>query len=234
MNQTQTASSKSLGRCFEPAENCLFPMSRRTVVRLSISLAVLVASLAFGLSSARATTLTAFSDFGPGNTYGNFGNTIGGQFVNGFEFTSAAAGQLAEIDIGIGGAGTFNLTLYTDSAGALGTPIWSTSNVPVGLGSPNPAVINVVSGPALSVSQNYWLVASGPSASAYWSPNTIGAQGTQYHHDSGSDFYAAHSVLGAFAVKVVPEPATFGLLCGGLIGLACFAGLSKRRHRART
>jgi PEP-CTERM motif len=155
--------------------------------------------------------------------FGNFGATIGGQFVNGYEFTSAAAGQLSEIDIGIGGAGTFNLTLYTDNAGALGAPIWSTSNVPVGLGSPNPAVINVVSGPALTLSQNYWLVASGPSASAYWSPNTIGAQGTEYHHDSGSTTYATN-VLGAFAVKVVPEPSSVVLAVIGLVGLVFWRG----------
>jgi len=187
---------------------------------------IIVALAVFGQAAANATTITAFSDFGPGNTYGSFGDTIGGQFVDGFEFTSAAAGQLAEIDIGIGGAGTFNLTLYTDNAGVLGSPIWSTSNVPVGLGSPNPAVINVVSVPALTLSQNYWLVASGPTASAYWSHNTIGAQGMQYHHDSGSTTYAANS-LGAFAVKVVPEPSSVVLAAIGLVGLVFWRGRTR-------
>jgi hypothetical protein len=175
----------------------------------------------------------AFSDFGPGNTYGNFGQSIGGQFINGYNFTSAAAGAVSEIDVGIGGAGTFNLNLYTDNAGALGSSIWSASNIPVGLGSPNPAVINVLSGPTLASGQNYWLVASGPSNSAYWSPNTIGATGTHYHHDSGSDSYVANTSLGAFAVSVVPEPASLGLFYIGLMsiaGAAFFRARDRRRH----
>jgi hypothetical protein len=180
--------------------------------------------------NAKAVQLTAFSDFGPGNTYGNFGQTIGGQFVNGYEFKAGASGPLSEIDIGIGGSGTFNLTLYTDNGGTLGSSIWSTSNVPVGLGSPNPAVITINSGPSLGLNQNYWLVASGPSASAYWSPNTIGLLGTQYHHDSGSDFYAGNSQVGAFAVKVVPEPATFGMMVIGVLGLAGLVWCRNRGH----
>src|SRR4051812_11761507 len=95
-----------------------------------------LAAFAFGIASAHAAQ-TAFTDFGPGNTYGNFGQSVGGQFVNGYQFTSAASGQLAEIDVGIGGGGTFNLNLYNDNAGVLGSSIWSASNIPVGLGSPN-------------------------------------------------------------------------------------------------
>jgi hypothetical protein len=77
----------------------------------------------------------------------------------------------------------------------LGSPIWSGSGFPVGAGSPNPAVVNVVAGPTLGLNQSYWLVASGPSPSAFWSPNTIGATGKHYHHDSGSDSYVDGSRL---------------------------------------
>src|SRR4051794_41126632 len=67
----------------------------------------------------------AFSDFGPGNTYGSGGVSVGGQFINGFKFTSAATGPVSEIDVGIGGTvgATFNLNLYTDNAGTLGSSI---------------------------------------------------------------------------------------------------------------
>jgi hypothetical protein len=177
---------------------------------------------------AQAALVTAYSNFGPGNTYGVFGQSIGGQFINGYKFTSSAPGSLAEVDIGIGGTGTFNLNLYTDSAGTLGSSIWSTTNVPVGAGSPNPAVINVLSGPSLAMGQSYWLVASGPANTAYWSPNTIGATGGQYHHDNASDFYVSNTTLGAFAVKVVPEPSGIALAAFALVGLVALA----RRKRA--
>src|SRR3954447_8943884 len=113
------------------------------------STALLLAAFALGAPTAHATQV-AFTDFGPGNTYGSFGQSIGGQFINGYKFTSAANGPVSEIAVGIGGTGTFNLNLYTDNAGALGTSIWSASSIPVGLGSPNPAVINVVAGPAIA------------------------------------------------------------------------------------
>src|SRR3954447_6525955 len=113
------------------------------------STALFLTAVALGTPPAHASQI-AFTDFGPGNTYGNFGQSIGGQFVNGYKFTSAATGPVSEIDVGIGGSGTFNLNLYTDNAGALGTSIWSASSIPVGLGSPNPAVINVVAGPAIA------------------------------------------------------------------------------------
>jgi len=201
------------------------PRTRRSLGKFATALSLI--AIALGTSRAQATQL-AFSDFGPGNTYGNFGQSIGGQFVNGYQFTSAAAGPVSEIDVGIGGSGTFNLNLYTDNAGALGSSIWSASNIPVGLGSPNPAVINILSGPTIAAGQSYWLVGSGPSNSAYWSPNTIGVNGTQYHHDSGSDFYVSNTALGAFAVTVIPEPTTLALF---LLGLASMAGPRSRLYR---
>src|SRR5438105_12322471 len=90
----------------------------------SFAVLLSLAALALGTPRVQATQITAFTDFGPGNTYGNFGQTIGGQFINGYKFTSAAAGQLSELDVGIGGSGTFDLNLYTDNSGALGTSIW--------------------------------------------------------------------------------------------------------------
>jgi len=157
---------------------------------------------------AEAALETAYSNFGPANTYGNFGQTIGGTFVNGYQFTSTAAGSITEINVGIGGSGTFNLALYSDNSNVLGTSLWSTSNVPVGTGSPNPAQINVVAGPSLELGEAYWLVASGPTASAFWSPNTTSASGRWYHQDSNGSFYLNNTNLGAISVTVlaVPEP----------------------------
>jgi hypothetical protein len=202
-----------------------FFLTRR--LRRGTPIAFFVFAAAVVYSARIEAQVIAFSDFGPGNSYGNFGQSIGGQFVNGYQFTSTAAGLVSEIDVGIGGSGTFNLTLYADNSGVLGASLWNTSNIPVGLGSPNPAVISGISGPSLSVNQKYWLVASGPANTAYWSPNTIGVTGTQYHHDSGSDFYSANTQLGAFAVKVVPEPASMSLL---VVALAV-AGVSRMRGR---
>jgi hypothetical protein len=185
---------------------------RQSLRCYSFVVSFIALSLATGTAGAAQ---IAFSDFGSGNTYGSSGVSVGGQFINGYKFTSAATGPVSEIAMGIGGTGTFNLNLYTDNANTLGSSIWSASNIPVGSSSPNPAVINVVGGPTISTGQNYWLVASGPSNSANWFNNSIGATGTWYHHDSGSDFYVNNS-LGAFSVSVVPEPATFGLLIMGL------------------
>jgi hypothetical protein len=192
--------------------------------------ALLLAAFVLAIPTTHAAQI-AFSDFGPGNTYGNFGQSIGGQFINGYKFTSAAAGPISEIDVGIGGTGMFDLNLYTDNAGGLGTSIWSTSNVPVSSGSPNPAQIFFLSGPTIAAGQSYWLVASGPSNSAYWSPNTIGVKGSQYHHDSGSDFYVQNTTLGAFSITVVPEPTTLGLLAIGMTTLAFSTHL--RKHLSR-
>jgi hypothetical protein len=172
--------------------------------------------------------VTAFSNFGPGNTYGSFGQTIGGQFINGYKFTSGASGQVSEIDIGIGGSGTFNLNLYSDNSGTLGSSLWSVSGVPVGTGSPNPASILVNSGPTLSSGQNYWLVASGPSPSAFWSPNTTGSTGAQYHQDSASTFYLQNTTLGAFSVTVIPEPSSIALL--GCSLAACANYFRRKRN----
>src|SRR5215212_9262757 len=80
----------------------------------TFAIALCLAAFALRAPIAHAAQI-AFSDFGPGNTYGNFGVSVGGQFINGFKFTSAATGSVSEIDVGIGGTGTFNLNLYTDN-----------------------------------------------------------------------------------------------------------------------
>jgi hypothetical protein len=201
--------------------------SRRTLWAFSTALFL----TAFALEAPKSQgAQLAFSDFGPGNTYGSSGVSVGGQFINGYKFTSAATGSVSEIAMGIGGTGTFNLNLYTDNANTLGSSIWSASNIPVGSSSPNSAVINVVGGPALATGQNYWLVASGPANSANWFNNSIGAIGTWYHHDSGSDFYVSNS-LGAFSVSVVPEPASALLLFAGLALVSPLLHQRGRRNR---
>jgi hypothetical protein len=201
-------------------------------IRHSLLYFSIVSYVALSLASVTASAAQiAFSDFGSGNSYGSSGVSVGGQFINGYKFISAATGTVSEIDVGIGGTGTFNLNLYTDNANTLGSSIWSASNIPVGSSSPNPAVINVVGGPTISTGQNYWLVASGPSNTANWFNNSIGATGTWYHHDSGSDFYVNNS-LGAFSVSVVPEPTTLGLLFVGPTAISLSIRSHSRRHRA--
>ncbi len=192
----------------------------------------LVASVVAG-TRVEAAIETAYSNFGPGNTYGNFGQTIGGQFVNGYQFTSAAAGPVVGIDVGMGSSGTFNLALYSDSSNVLGTSLWNVSNIPVGSGSPNPAQIEVVGGPTLELGQKYWLVASGPAPSAFWSPNTTSATGRWYHQDSGGTSYLNNATPGAFAVRVaaVPEPGVICLAVGGLFLVNGFFARQARGQR---
>jgi len=182
--------------------------------------------------------VVAFSDFGPGNTYGAFGNSVGGSFKVGYEFNSLASGLLSQIAVGIGGNtnATFDLGLYADNAGVIGTQLWSQTGIPVGApivgqpGKSTPAVISGLTGPMLTLGQNYWLLASGPTNSAYWSANTIGATGNGYFSSTPPPNDYQHNVtLGAFSVSVVPEPSTSALLAGGIAGLVTFAWRRKRR-----
>jgi len=117
---------------------------------------------------------TAYSNFGPGNTFSNSNITISAAFTA-TTFTTTAGGMLATVQLALGSPTTpVTMGLYTDSAGHPGTVLenWT---VPV---APLPQLITLTSvlNPALSSGTQYWFVLSNPS-NLIWSQNNQGVIG---------------------------------------------------------
>jgi hypothetical protein len=208
----------------KPLDSATFLAGRQRPFLFAVTL--VVASVSGYRATVEAATINAFSTFGPGNTYGDFGETIGGTFTRGYQFTSAANGRVVEIDVGMVGNGVFDVAFYADDGGWVGKPLWNASMISAGSSSPNPVRIFVEEqfAPSLELGEQYWLIAYAPAPTMYWSENTIGALGPRFHQDMGVASYVPNSTLGAFAFLVVPEPGVIGALVTAIAILNSIVG----------
>lgn len=198
-----------------------------------------VAAAGFAVSIASA-QLVAYNNFGPNDEYTvGSGWTISG--INspvaafnsqGDQFVSAQTAEISLIRIAIAlvtGTNQFTLDLYSDNNDTLGGLIdsWTVVGEMGSFGSNNPVIDIAVSGPTLVTGTKYWLVASVLDDTwAAWNQNSTGATGNRYWDNNGNVTYSV-GTNGAFAVEVVPEPATMLALSAGLAALA-----ARRRRKA--
>lgn len=178
--------------------------------------------------TARATPVTIFSDFGPGNSYtSGIGWTVSGPASTaGFfqsvamPFTSSGDYQLSQIDIALGFAGGTNsatLTLNSDNSGTPGAVLmtWNLSSLPA-FGTCCVVETLTPSSPLLLSSGTlYWVVSNPGTSDTFlaWNLNDMGATGLVELNNGNGFFIAPHSELGAFDVlgdvaTTVPEPTT--------------------------
>lgn len=215
-------------------------MSRLAKLSAVVGVALLVFT-----ETARATPVTIFSDFGPGNSYtSGVGWTVSGPVsAAGYfqsvamPFTSSGNYQLSQIDIALSfGAGTNSamVTLNSDSSGAPGGVLmmWNLSTLPAFGTCCVVETLRPSSLLLLSSGTPYWVV-SNPGTSdtaAAWNFSNVGATGLAELNNGSGFFVAPHSELGAFDVlgnvgTSVPEPTTLMLVAGGM------AWLSRRASR---
>ena len=198
---------------------------------MKTTLALIAAAVSLSAGEASAAT-TFFSDLGPGGSY----NCCAGWAVGGpvspaapaESFTSLSSGEVANIDIAIGQvfSGTVNVSLWTDSGGALGTELGSWTVTPATFFGLSTTILTDVhvSGVSLVSGDSYFLELASAGTSS-WNWNTIGATGTLI--DSGAT--TPGDTLGAFEVVGAPEPATWALMLAGFAGM----GAALRSRRAR-
>jgi hypothetical protein len=205
----------------------------RRISRAAI-LGALIALVATGSwSTAHASVI--FSDFGPGQTTGNNGlgvlgpSSFIGQHDVSLLFTTAAAGDVSQIDIALqnffGSTGA-TVSLWTDASNALGTKLgsWSFTSAAFNSGNTGAATISGISGVHLDAATSYFMSASAAgNADDTWRFNPVGASGELIlggEVDFGS--LGTFDILGA-DVKAAPLPSTWVMLLGGLLGFGFFA-----------
>ena len=180
-----------------------------------------------------AHSVVLYSSFGPGDTFQPLWGwtacgslTSLGAIVTGFQFVSAASGDVGRIDVALShstGSYGFSLDLYDDASNLpnnlLGT--WTGTAV-IELGTwPGFASINVPAGTPLAAGGTYWLIArADPTSDLAWNPNSIGLTGILKQNAN----YFPNSDVGAFRLETVPEPASVALL-----GIGLGALLARRR-----
>jgi hypothetical protein len=192
----------------------------------------LVAFFALAAHSARAAV--AFTNVG--TSYSTSGATINSRFTQGYAFTSSVTGELSLVSIAMtiatGTNSLFNLELFADNAGSLGSTLWTGSGNALPNGTTDQLVSIAGDGPDANLvsGQTYWLLASSSTSDLGWRFNTIGNTGPYYYHDSlfPPATYFPNNTRGAFEIQVsVPEPSRCLLLgCGCL-----FAAMRRRRAR---
>jgi hypothetical protein len=198
---------------------------------------------------------TFFNDFGSGFNYqsGN-GWTVSGtqgtgtSFTAANEFTAMASGSIGQIDIGIGWvlhpSDQFYAALYT--VGNNGLPdqqLFREDNLTSGQefgGCCGIVTISGISGVTLNAGQQYFLVLGPENINENgwlaWNWNSTGATGIDLFSTDGGGTWTSNGeqTISAFDIlgsgqQTVPEPSSFLLLGGGLVG--AFSTMRKKIKR---
>ncbi|MGH7178440.1 MAG: hypothetical protein ACREJC_13765 [Tepidisphaeraceae bacterium] len=188
---------------------------------------ILLGPLVLLLSRAFANADVAFDNFGPNNTYHNYGTWTGylsplGWSIDGTSIVPSITGKLDRLTLGMTTSSSnneFNLTLYEDNADQPGDSFWTRTFTGM-LGSYGSVVVlGSLDGPILQSNQKYWLVATvndTVTSHSWWAGISTPINETaRMNSFSGGNWWIYHNVEG-WATRVeliVPEPS---LLITGL------------------
>jgi hypothetical protein len=207
---------------------------------------------AVGLGASPASADIIFSDFGPSLSYdcctgyavAGSGRWLGSSATDADEFTTAAGGAVAQIDLAVGYFPTpdgdappspylFYASIWTDVNGLPGSQLarWDDLYSTTQFLFPSGVVtISGISGLYLDSGQSYFMVL-GPmdltdTSWNVWNYNDQGVTGLALSSADGGTTWNNNTTLGAFDI-VVPEPASLLLLGTGLAVVVA----AKRRRR---
>lgn len=181
--------------------------------------------------AASANAVTAFSNYGPGDSFvSSAGWTIGESTEQrvASQFTSAASGQLDYIKLTLFAPtpGLVNVILHEDNNDTVGNGIQAWGITPASndttytLNNPFPSTV-------LTAGTKYWLEvrAFGTSTHVAWNFNDQGnTLPTSFANGNGAFGSPSVTDAGVFEVAVVPEPASLTVLA-----LASLAALKRRK-----
>jgi len=172
----------------------------------------------------------AYSNFGPGNSFGTYNAWIVGPWTPAFQFQSNTTGSLTGFTVAMSdyydyNPDNFTLKLYSDPSGnpsTEGTLLGSWTGTTDGTQwySATTPVTVAASGVTLQAGSYYWLEAT-TTGGLTWNFNNTGAQNPMMENGSAYGPYGMNN--GAFSVQAqaVPEPSSFAAMAGVLgVGIA--------------
>ncbi|HEX4182495.1 MAG TPA: PEPxxWA-CTERM sorting domain-containing protein [Caulobacteraceae bacterium] len=204
---------------------------------LGILLAGALGLMASGAAAGSPTFL--FNDFGPGQSYYNYGTLVEPTYPTIDSFVSWNSGNLTQIDIAIqtfdtvGGAKSVTVSLWTDMGDLPGSELgsWDLSNLPIDSAQTSGDITTIagISGISLTAGNQYWLKVASSVGDAAWSINSQEVFGQTIFSDGN----AYPTIIGAFDAlsSGVPEPGTWMMLIFG-IGMTGYAARKRRQANA--
>lgn len=204
--------------------------------RRTLAAAFFVAIGAHLIPASRAGAVVVFDNFGPSNTYQNYGTWFGHHTglnswsIDGVRVIPSASGWLDALTLGMfqnSSRNEFILSLRADEDGHPGQTLWTQNYV--GLLGEYRSVVNLtdLDGPHLQAGTRYWLIADTPDDVTHhsWYTGMTGVSATARMNPHTNGTWRIYEDVVGWSTRVnvvVPEPGAAGALV-----LACL--MARRR-----